>query len=1091
VEISLGPPKELRADKAKAFGGLGVSMKSKTGVLFCTALLLAASIVTVQPASGQVAGGTILGTVTDQTGAVIAAAQVAITNTKTNVKRVTTTNSDGFYSVPNLLPGDYIVTATATGFAETVDPGITLTVGAQLLVNMSMRLGSSTQQVEVTGAVPSVDLTTSTIGGVVNSTTVRELPLNGRDWTQLATLQPGVATVNTQPSISNLSSGRGQRGFGIQMTISGGRPQQNNYRLDGISINDYSNGAPGSALGSTFGVEAVQQFSVLTSAYDAEYGKSSGGVINAITRSGTNGFHGDVYEFLRNSALDARNFFDGNSVPPFRRNQFGAAAGGPILKDRTFIFGNYEGLRQSLGVTNVDITPSMAARAGNLSTGAVTVNPMVVPFLGLYPMPNGGLLKGGDAGIFNIAIQQITIEDFFTTRVDHKFSDKDSLAGTYLFDRSSVTQPDEFKNKLVKFHTRQQVLALEETHVFSSQAVNSVRVGLSREPALIGDTSTVLNPLATNLALGFVPGLPAGGLRIPGITNFSGGQNGASYYNFHWTSIQADDDFFLTRGLHSIKIGFALERIRNNMLSATNPNGIFAFSSLANFLTDKPRILTASPPGTVTPRAIRQTIVGAYAQDDWRWRPNLTLNLGLRYEMATVPTDVHGRLSTLRNPTDSYTLNHLGDPFFSNPTRLDFAPRVGFSWDPFKTGKTAVRGGFGIYDNLPLPYLFELLTLSAAPFFQSYSSGALPAGSFPTGAFQLINGNPAALRYTYVEPHPHRNYVMQWNLNVQRDLGRNVTAMLGYVGSRGVHQPFRVDDMNLVLPTLTPQGYLWPSPAGSGVKLNPNVGLLNGLMWRENTFYHGLQAQIRKLMGHGFQLQGSFTWSKSIDSGSASIAGDAFTNAQSSLPWFDLRLDRGLSDFNVGRNLVINYTWNLPSPKSLPSAAEWVLSGWEWGGIYQARDGQPFNVIIGGDPLGEKSSDTTGSADTPNRVPGPGCNSLVNPGNPNNYIKLQCFSFPTPSTLRGNLGRNTLIGPGLSNFDFSVVKNTHVPKISEGFNVQFRWEIFNIFNRANFAQPLQNNTIFDATGNPVPGAGFITSTQTPSRQMQFGLKVIW
>ena len=1087
MEISLGPPKELRADKAKAFGGLGVSMKSKTGVLFCTALLLAASIVTVQPARGQVAGGTILGTVTDQTGAVIAAAQVSITNTKTNVKRVTTTNSDGFYSAPNLLPGDYIVTATATGFAETVDPGITLTVGAQLLVNMSMRLGSSTQQVEVTGAVPSVDLTTSTIGGVVNATTVRELPLNGRDWTQLATLQPGVATVNTQPSISNLSSGRGQRGFGIQMTISGGRPQQNNYRLDGISINDYSNGAPGSALGSTFGVEAVQQFSVLTSAYDAEYGKSSGGVINAITRSGTNGFHGDVYEFLRNSALDARNFFDGSSVPPFRRNQFGAAAGGPILKDRTFIFGNYEGLRQSLGVTNKDTVPSLAARAGNLTSGMVTVSPMVVPFLGLYPMPNGAV--AGDTAVYNIVIQQTTLEDFFTTRVDHKFSDKDSLAGTYLFDRSSVTQPDEFKNKLVKFHTRQQVLALEETHVFSSQAVNSVRVGLSREPALIGDTSTVLNPLATNLQLGFVPGLPAGGLRIPGVTNFSGGQNGASYYNFHWTSIQADDDFFLTKGRHSIKIGFALERIRNNMLSATNPNGIFAFGSLANFLTDKPRILTASPPGTVTPRGIRQTIVGAYVQDDWRWRPNLTLNLGLRYETATVPTEVHGRLSTLRNPTDSYTLNHLGDPFFSNPTRLNFAPRVGFSWDPFKTGKTAVRGGFGIYDNLPLPYLFELLTLSAAPFFQSYSAGALPAGSFPTGAFQLINGNPKTLRYTYVEPHPHRNYVMQWNLNVQRDLGKNLTGMIGYVGSRGVHQPFRVDDMNLVLPTLTPQGYLWPSQPG--VKLNPNVGLLNGLMWRENTFYHGLQTQIRKLMGHGFQLQGSFTWSKSIDSGSASIAGDAFTNAQSSLPWFDLRLDRGLSDFNVGRNLVINYTWNLPSPKSLPRPAEWALGGWEWGGIYQARDGQPFSVIIGGDPLGEMSSDTTGSADTPNRVPGPGCNSLVNPGNPNNYIKLQCFTFPNPTTLRGNLGRNTLIGPGLSNFDFSLVKNTHVPRISEGFNVQFRWEIFNIFNRANFAQPLDHNTIYDQNKNPVSQAGLITSTQTPSRQMQFGLKVIW
>jgi hypothetical protein len=873
------------------------------------------------------------------------------------------------------------------------------------------------------------------------------------------------------------------------MTISGGRPQQNNYRLDGISINDYSNGTPGSALGSTFGVEAIQQFSVLTSAYNAEYGKSSGGVINAITRSGTNDFHGEVYEFLRNSAFDARNFFDGNTVPPFRRNQFGVAAGAPIRRNHTFVFANYEGLRQDLGVTNVDITPSAAARNGTLSTGNVTVSPLVRPFLGLYPLPNGALLEAGDTGIFQISTSQVTGEDFFTTRVDHAFSGSDSLSGTYIFDRSSVIQPDEFQNKLVRFHTREQVLALEETHIFGPQAVNSIRFGLLREPALIGDTSTVLTSLASDLSLGFVPGLPVGALRVPGVTNFSGGQNGVSFYNFHWTTIQGYDDFAITRGLHSIKLGLAFERIRQNMLSATNPNGVFAFSSLANFLTDKPRSLTASPVGNITPRAVRQSVVGAYAQDDWRLRPNFTLNLGLRYEIATVPTEVHGRISTLRNPTDPNSLNHLGDPFFYNPTLHNFAPRVGFSWDPFGNSKTAVRAGFGIYDNLPLPYLFELMILSEAPFFQSFSAGSLPAGSFPTRAFQSINGNPAALRYTYVEPHPHRNYVMQWNFNVQRDLGRNLTATVGYVGSRGVHQPFRVDDMNLVLPTLTPTGYLWPSPAGSGTKLNPNVGLLNGLMWGENTFFNALEVQVKKLMGHGFQLQGSFTWSKSVDSGSASIAGDSFANSQSSLPWFDLRLARGLSDFNVGRNLVISYTWNIPSPSSM--RPKWVLGGWELGGIYQARDGQPFSVIIGGDPLGEKSSDTTGSADAPNLVSGPGCSSLVNPGQPKNYIKVQCFGFPSPSTLRGNLGRNTLTGPGLSNFDASLIKNTHVPKISETFNVQFRWEVFNLLNRANFAQPLQNNTIFDQSGNPVAGAGLINSTQTPSRQMQFGLKVIW
>jgi len=1065
-------------------------MKKTTRSHACMGFFLAVALATGSSAGGQVAGGTILGAVTDQTGAVIANAQVTVTNTRTGVVRTAATNGDGFYTVPNLLPGDYTVSSTATGFAETVEHGVTLTVGAQQLVNLGMRLGVSTDRVEVSDAPPTVDLASSTISSVVGATTIRELPLNGRDWTQLATLQPGVLTVNTQPNISNLSSGRGQRGFGVQMTISGARPQQNNYRLDGISINDYSNGPPGSALGSTFGVDAIQQFSVLTSAYNAEYGKSSGGVINAITRSGTNDFHGEAYEFLRNSAFDARNFFDGASVPPFRRNQFGVAGGGPIRRGNTFVFANYEGLRQSLGVTNVDITPSPAARAGNLSTGSVTVDPAVKPFMALYPLPNGPLLAGGNTGIFQITTQQKTLEDFFTTRVDRTFSPKDSLAGTYIFDRSSVQQPDEFQNKLVRFHTREQVFAVEETHIFGPQAGNSIRFGLFREPALIGDTTTTLTPLATDLSLGFVPGLPVGALRVPGVTNFSGGQGGVSFYNFHWTSIQAYDDFFVTKGLHAIKFGFAFERIRQNMLSATNPNGVFAFSSLANFLTNKPRSLTASPIGSISPRAIRQSVVGGYVQDDWHWRPNITFNLGLRYEITTVPSDVHGRISTLRSPTDANALNHLGDPFFYNPTVRNFAPRVGFAWDPFKNAKTAVRGGFGIYDNLPLPYLFELMILSEAPFFQSFSAGSLPPGSFPTGAFQLINGNPAALRYSYVEPHPHRSYVMQQNLNIQRELGRNVTAMIGYIGSRGVHQPFRVDDMNIVLPTLTSTGYLWPSPLGSGTKLNPNVGLLNGLMWGENTFFNALEVQVKKLMSHGFQLQGSFTWSKSIDSNSASIAGDSFANSQSSLPWFDLGLVRGLSDFNVGRNLVISYTWNLPGPKSLP-VAKWALGGWELGGIYQARDGQPFSVIIGGDPLGEKSSDTTGSADTPNRLSGSGCASLVNPGNPRAYIKTQCLAFPTPATLRGNLGRNTLTGPGLSNFDLSLIKNSRIPRISEAFNVQFRWEVFNVFNRANFAQPLQNNTIFDQTGNPVAGAGLITSTQTPSRQMQFGLKAIW
>jgi len=348
--------------------------------------------------------------------------------------------------------------------------------------------------------------------------------------------------------------------------------------------------------------------------------------------------------------------------------------------------------------------------------------------------------------------------------------------------------------------------------------------------------------------------------------------------------------------------------------------------------------------------------------------------------------------------------------------------------------------------------------------------------------------------------------VMQWNFNVQRQLRPELTAMVAYVGSRGVHQLFRADEMNMVMPTLTPVGYLWPFPAGSGKVLNPNFGRIDNATWGSNSFYDALELQIVKRMSHGFQVQGSYTWGKSIDEGSGSLLGDPFGNGISSLFWFDRKLRRGLSDFNVGQNLVINYTWNVTAPKSLKGAAGWALGGWQLGGILQARTGLPFTTTVGGDPLGTNDNDPWAF---PNRLSRPGCGSDVNPGNTNNYIKLNCFSVPmaTPSiaavctpfsavpgscsNLLGNAGRNSLIGPGLLNFDFSLFKNNHIKRISENFNVQFRAEFFNIFNRANFASPTDNFTLFDQTGASVSGAGLIDSTSTTAREIQVALKLIW
>src|SRR6202790_4009762 len=420
-------------------------------------LLLVNTVLCASPAYAQGSGANLTGTVKDPSSAIIPNAQVSITDAATGIVRTVSTDVAGFYSAPNLLPGNYEVRVTAPGFSTQMQKGITLTVGAQQRLDITLQVGQVSQTIDVTTEAPQVELESSSISAVVNSTAIRELPLNGRSWTDLATLQPGISLITTQPAQSE------NRGYGAQLAISGARPQQNNYRLDGVSLNDYSNGGPGSALGGNLGVDAIQEFSVLTTNYPAEYGKSSGGVVNAVTHSGTNEFHGSVYEFLRNSALVARNVFD-SSIPPFRRNQFGASAGGPIHKDHTFVFGDYEGIRQSLGITSLVTVPSAVARSGQLcsipdTSGSctpttVTVDPSIQKVLSIFPLPNGPIISNGDLGSYSVAEQQIVSENFFTIRVDHKFSDKDSLFGTYMFDNTPLTTPDNFNDVLLRALTK-------------------------------------------------------------------------------------------------------------------------------------------------------------------------------------------------------------------------------------------------------------------------------------------------------------------------------------------------------------------------------------------------------------------------------------------------------------------------------------------------------------------------------------------------------------------------------------------------------------------------------------------------------------
>ena len=1062
----------------------------------------------IRPAylSAQVVGATISGTVADVSGAVTPGVNISIRNVATGIVTTAVTNTVGFYTAPNLPAGNYELTASEAGFATLVRSGITLTVGQELVLNLTLQVGRVTQKVQVTGAAPTVDLANSTLGGVNNSTTVVELPLNGRSWTDLAALQPGVHFVQDQPPLS--ASNRVNRGLGLELTISGGRPQQNNYLIDGVNIDSFTNGGPGSVLAGNLGVDAVQEFSVLTTNYSTEYGRTSGGVISAITKSGTNQFHGDAYEFLRNDALDAANFIDNaNAVtkPAFRQNQFGASAGGPIQKDKTFIFGDYEGIRQVLGTTTVDTVPSPAALAGNLSAGTVTPDPAALRFLhAFFPLPNGPIQ--GDTGVYSFAAFQRTSENFFIVRADHTFSEKDRISVTDMFDNAPQNLPDEFNNKLVQNHTRRSLVALEENHIFSPQLMNSFRAGFNRDNVAWPAGATAINPATNDPSLGFDPGTSAGTLSIGPLTMFTGGLYAEAPTLQHWNSWQAYDNVFDTHGIHSMKFGANVERIEANTFGGAFPGGSFSFNSLSDFLTNQPASFTTDTPGTVSPRGVRQTIVGAYFQDDVRLRPNLTLNLGLRYEPASIITEVQNKLSNLRVLNSAPPNPYLGSPYIMNPTKKNFEPRVGFAWDPFNSGKTSVRGGFGVFDMLPLPVEMGAGVDGSWPFqASSSSSGPLPQGSFPTGAYADVS---ATHTYYLLQFDPKRNYVFQWNFNVQRQLSPNTTALVGYVGSRGVHMLNGADGANMVLPTQTPQGYLWPcaapfvptpTPQGSiietcppngllGNVINPFEGQLQMALFGGDYFYDGLQVQIKKEMSHGFQVEGSYTWAKNIDTGSSSAAPDQYRNSISTLLFFCGKCRRSPSDTDIRHNLTLNYVWDIPTPASFAAPARAILGDWETSGILTMETGTPFTVVVAGDPLGMSNGDPF---QYPNRLVAPGCATGVNPGNPNEYVKLQCFAAPNPSTLLGNEGRNALIGPGLVDFDFFLFKNIPIRRISEGFRAQFRMEVFNILNRPNFQSPNDNRTITNADGSAVPFAGAITATNTTSREIQFGLKLLW
>jgi hypothetical protein len=759
-------------------------------------------------------------------------------------------------------------------------------------------------------------------------------------------------------------------------------------------------------------------------------------------------------------------------------------------------------------------------------------------------------------------------ENYFTTRVDHNISSKDRLFGSYTYDDTPLHTTDGFGNTNILSETSRHIAALEESHIFSPSLANSARLGYNRNAVINYQATSAINPAVADPSLSLMPGFGPPVMFISGFARTTGGLP-PGFTHHTWNSIQFYDDAFLTRGTHSIKFGFAMERMRYTPFSLYLPTGLVRFNgkktgnAVKDFLTNQPYSLEGGLPPGVSPRGFRQTLFGGYVQDDWKVRRNITLNVGLRYEMTTIPNEAQGKTTTLRNITDPLpvcgtnvpTANNtiygkpgcagVGEFFASNPTTRNFEPRFGFAWDPKGDGKMAVRGGFAIFDVLPLPGFF--FTQSWMPFFLTGTVLNTPAtpwkmgvtGNTPGSAYSYFGpvttpgctsplGN-CTLTASYVEPNPKRNYVEQWNVNLQRQITPNLTASVGYVGSHGLHLLIRGDDFNMVIPTHTSAGWLWPdNPTGQDLRINRNFGIIRGMKWNTSSRYDALQFSLQKRLSHGFQFGGNYTYSKSMDNDSATIAGDAFSNSITTWFWFAPSISWAPSDFNFTHTAVINAIWQIPVPSSVQGLAAGVLRGWEVGGIFKATSGVPTTPLISGDPMGVQNSgsDTFG---IPNKIPG--CDPInhnykSNPGGVFlGYINTSCYTVPmaTPeiasqcvpfakvpgscSNLLGNAGRNSEVGPNVFNVDFSVHKDFAVTKISEAFRVQFRTEFFNILNHANFTPPLPffgsgNSQLFNPDGSLIggslpyskvgPGPGSLQQPlATRPRIIQFALKVIW
>ncbi|MBI4474901.1 MAG: TonB-dependent receptor [Acidobacteria bacterium] len=1021
-------------------------------------------------AYGQTVGASLQGTVTDPSSAVLPGAQVTLKNVGTGAINEMLTDERGRYLIPLLQPGEYEVQVSMVGFRTVSHRGIRLTVGQNAVVDITLPVGGIEENVSVVAEVSPINLTNAALTGLVSDRQIRDLPLNGRSFQELALLQPGVTAALAAGN--DVVGGRTPK-----ISINGARPEQNNFLLDGTDINNVYNKTPGSVAGVLLGVEAVLEFQVLTNSYSAEFGRSAGGVINAVTRSGENTFHGSAFEFLRNSALDAKNFFDPATkpIPPFKRNQFGATLGGPIVRDKTFFFGAYEGLIERLGITGVTSVPDENARQGILpGRPRVNVHPAIPAYMNLFlPLPNGRNLGGG-AAEYLFSRSQPTDEHFVQGRIDHSFSNQDRLFGRYTLSQGTVDRTPANKPPVTftREQSRNQYVTIEYQHAVSPVSLNEFRFGLNRSTSLADNVRTVDIPAS----MSWIPGEPFGYFTIQGMVNEAVGDYRLPR-NDRLNNISVIDNVLLTRGAHALKMGFQGQRIHFNQNTTSQRGGIVVFSNLENFLTGTPQNVDLAVPGLIDPvRGYRQWLFAFFAQDDIRLKQHLTFNAGLRYEFVTVPTEVNGKISNLRNVTDP-TLT-IGAPWHNNPSLKNFAPRLGLVWDPFGTGKTSVRSGFGLFFDQILPKYY-FFSGSLNPPFTTRTSLASPP--FPNVVANFDRNAYIRAQLQTVNFDLQTPYIIQYNLSIQRELPGSVDLTLGYAGSRGVHL-FRLGDANLAPETIVNGRKVYQPQLG---RRNPNFAGVWQRVTDAQSFYNAFQLSAIRRFTNGFRAQLAYTLSRAIDDASGINSQDFSNVVQYGMDWYDRKMDRGLSAFHSKHNLTFNWTYNLPFGSTLTGVSGAFLKGWMLNNITSIRSGHPFTVRMGFNRSGNLNTTSFSMHERPNLKPGFSNNPIL--GGPDRYWDINAFELP-PVNERGNLGRNTLIGPDLVNLDFSLGKSFD---LGEQRSLQFRAEVFNAPNHPNFATPSGVIAFTNAAGAVSPTWGRITSTVTTARQIQFGLKLTY